>query len=687
MCGIAGFYGYSGTSAGLSAELLDAMTAILAHRGPDGEGTWLCPEDGVGLGNCRLAIVDRSAAGAQPMSNADGTVRITFNGEIYNHRLLRAELEARGHTFRSRADTEAIVHAYEEWGLECFSRLVGMWGLALWDARQKRLVLARDRLGVKPLYYLVRNGQIRFASEIKSLFVDSALRPELDLESLALYLTFLVAPAPRTLFRGVHKLPPAHFLVVTPGQEPRHHAFWDPLEAKNGWIAQAATLPPEQLERFAVETIRELLRVSVQRRMMSDVPVGVFLSGGVDSGTVAALMRENGPCSPRAFSVGYDEPEYRSELPESRSVAHLLGCEYHEVVLTEQDLLDPIDDILYHLDEPIADWTSFPLYYLAREARRTGTPVILTGEGSDEIFGGYPGYLRAIRLARLGDSPLWRLPGAALAPRLLGPLFALAERVGGRGQGLRDDLERMARGEPAFIGLQIGVTELLKHRVLAGAGRDGSLGAGRPGAAAAPHIDRARAAVPPANGRAVPEEATEWAPLRWVSYLEVKQRLPEIILTRLDKMAMAHGVEGRVPFLDHELVEFVMVLPSSLRLRGGVTKYLLKRAAEAWLPADVVHRPKVAFGAPIPRWLRGRLGHHVELQIAESGLVRDGILRGDVIRAWIATHRAGRADHSQAIWSLYSVCRWYDLACAKGPSSRACEDSTRLGRRSLASSA
>jgi asparagine synthase (glutamine-hydrolysing) len=637
------------------------MTEILAHRGPDGEGTWLCPEDGVGLGNCRLAIVDRSAAGAQPMSNADGTVRITFNGEIYNHRLLRAELEARGHTFRSRADTEAIVHAYEEWGLDCFSRLVGMWGLALWDARQKRLVLARDRLGVKPLYYLVRNGQIRFASEIKSLLVDSALRPDLDLESLALYLTFLVAPAPRTLFRGVHKLPPAHFLVVTRGQEPRPHAFWDPLEAKNGWIEQAAALPPAQLEPFAVETVRGLLRISVKRRLMSDVPVGVFLSGGIDSGTVAALMRQHEPGPLRAFSVGYDAPGYASELHQSRRVAKLLDYEYHEVVLNEQDLLDAIDAILYHLDEPNATPTTFPLYYLAREARRTGATVILTGDGSDETFGGYERFLQAIRMARIADSRLWQLPHARLAPRLLGPFFDAAERVGGRAQGVRDDLERIARGEPAFISAQIGLTERLKHRVLA-AGRDRSGEPARPSTAVAPYIARARGQQAPARPGDVSHKGTEPHPLGWISYVELKHGLPETILVRLDKMAMAHGVEGRVPFLDHELVEFVMALPWSLRLRGGVTKYLLKRAAEPWLPTELVHQPKATFNAPISMWLRARLGHHVEEQMAESLLVRDGILRGDVIRALIATHRAGRADYSQAIWSLYSACRWYDLA-------------------------
>jgi asparagine synthase (glutamine-hydrolysing) len=660
MCGIAGLYAFSGRLDPAASELLDAMTEVLGHRGPDGAGTWVSAENGIGLGNRRLAIVERTAAGAQPMSNEDGSIRVTFNGEIYNHQSLRAELEARGHAFRSRADTEAIVHAYEEWGLDCFSRLIGMWGLALWDASRKRLVLSRDRLGIKPLYYVSGDGRIAFASEIKALFVDPRLRPELDAEALSLSLTYLVTPAPGTLVRGVQKLPPGHLLVAGPGQEVQLRAFWDPLDADSEVARRAAALEHDELERFAVETIRKLLRTSVQRRMMADVPVGLFLSGGIDSSAVAALMREHATGPLHAFSIGYDEPGYLSELPHSRRVARLLECEYHEVVLTEQDMLDSIDAVLYHLDEPNGDWMSFPLYYLAREARRAGTPVVLTGEGSDETFGGYAGYFRAMRMARIADSPLWLAPGAALAPLILGPLFDLAERLLGRGQGLRDDLERIARREPAFIGLQIGVTERLKRRVLSG-GDGRTLVAGRPSAVVVHHIARGLAQRRLAREAGPPRQTDGLDRLGWISYLDLKQRLPEALLARLDKMTMAHGVEARVPFLDHELVEFVTALPGSLRVRGGVAKYLLRRAAEAWLPPDVAHRPKVPFGAPVSRWLRRRLGQRVESDLEESGLVAEGIVDRGVLRSLLSAHRAGKADHAQAIWSLYTACRWYDV--------------------------
>jgi asparagine synthase (glutamine-hydrolysing) len=660
MCGISGFFGYSGSGA-LDAQLLDAMNRLLAHRGPDGDGAWLCLEDRIGLANRRLEIVEPGPRGAQPMANRDGSLRLTFNGEIYNHRLLRSDLESRGHVFRSHSDTEAILHAYEEWGLDCFRHLIGMWGLALWDSTRKRLVLSRDRLGIKPLYYVLRSGELRFASEIKSLFVEHAVPAELDLEAFSLYLTHLSAPEPRTLFRDVRKLPAGHFLVAERGHEPRLESFWDPLCADNPLVQRAAAIDPAQIEAFAVDCVRELLQRSVERRLMSDVPVGLFLSGGVDSSTIAALMRQLSTGQLRAFSVGYSEPGYVEELPHSRRVAELFGFESHEVILNEQDVIDCVDEVLYHLDEPNADWANFPIFHLAREARRARTPVILQGDGSDEIFGGYEGYLRAIGMARLAASPLWKVPLVKLLPRFLEPLFLAAEQIG-RGRGLRDELDRMAVGAPPFIGLQVSLTERLKRRVLAADRRDGMSGL-TPSTVVSHHIARARNLDSPIVWPSASSDG-RYDSLRWISYLELKQRLPGLLLTRLDRMTMAHGVEARVPFLDHELVEFVMALPGALRLRGGVAKHLLKRAVEQWLPADVVYRPKVPFGAPIATWLRGRLGQHVEEQVRQSRMVREDILRWDAIRELILVHRAGRVDYGQAIWSLYTACRWYDIVFA-----------------------
>jgi asparagine synthase (glutamine-hydrolysing) len=656
MCGITGFLGAMSDQDGLGIDLLEAMTARVAHRGPDGGGTWLSVEDHVGLGNRRLAIVDRTPAGAQPMTNEDGTVRLTFNGEIYNHRALRSELESLGHTFRSRTDTEAVVHAYEEWGTDCFTRLIGMWAIAIWDSKRKRLLLSRDRLGIKPLYYHVNGQQLRFASEIKALLEDPRLRPEVDLQALSLYLTHMVAPAPHTLFRGIHKLPPATILEVRPGSEPRVWSYWDPLTATSEAVAEAARVPADQLEDFAIGKIREMLKRSVERRMMADVPIGVFLSGGVDSSSVAALMRQSMSGVLSAFSVGYDDPDYRSDLPHARKVARLLGLDHHEIVLTEQDLIGQIDDVLYHLDEPNACWVSTPIFALAREAHASGVEVILNGEGSDEIFGGYEGHLRATHLARLASSPLWKMLGTNLVTRALGPAFVLAEQFGGRARGTRDDLERLARGGPPFIGLQIALTERLKRQVLGTAAHGHEWTPA--GQDAAVHIARARGHVPPIGAVVGPARLDE---LRWIAYLELQHRLPEMLLTRLDKMTMAHGVEGRVPFLDHELVEFAMALPGSLRMRGGQAKYLLKRAAEAWLPRDIVYQPKLSFGAPVATWMRGTLGRHLEAQLHEAKLVRDDVLRGEAIDRLMAAHRAGGANNAQAIWAVYCVARWYDL--------------------------
>jgi asparagine synthase (glutamine-hydrolysing) len=638
--------------------LVRSITAALAHRGPDGEGHWVCAADGIGLGNRRLAIVDRTSAGTQPMTNEDGSIRVTFNGEVYNHLELRAELTARGHIFTSKTDTEAVVHAYEQWGLDCFTRLIGMWAVAIWDGNRKRLVLSRDRLGIKPLYYLLTGAEIRFASEIKALFVDPALVPHLDLEALSLYLTYMITPTPRTLFRDIQKLPAATILVVEQDREPRTFQYWDPLEACNPYVEHAAGLPAEHIEDFAVEAVSELLQTSIRRRLMADVPVGLFLSGGVDSSVVAALTRRQVSGRLATFSAVYNDVNYCSDLPHARRVASLLECEHHEVVLTEQTLIDCIDDVVVHLDEPNACWVSTPIYALAREARRSGVGVILNGEGSDEIFCGYEGYLRATQLARLAAHPLWGAIGAPLAGSMLAPLFAAAERYGGRARGTRDDFERLVRGEPAFIGLQVALTEQLKSRVL----RQFDTFQ-RPAHAMQNHISYARTARDKISGVPGGERLDE---VRWIGYVELKHRLPEMLLTRLDKMTMAHGVEGRVPFLDHELVEFALALPGSLRMRGGVTKYLLRRAAEQWLPHDIIYRRKIAFGAPVATWLKGRLGHRVESQMEQSELVRCGVLDGEVLQQLLAVHRTERADNAQAIWALYSVARWYDLMIAPG---------------------
>jgi asparagine synthase (glutamine-hydrolysing) len=517
-------------------------------------------------------------------------------------------------------------------------------------------VLSRDRLGIKPLYYLIRDSQIRFASELKALFVDPELSRELDPESLSLYLTFMVTPAPRTLFRGALKLPAAHMLVAEHGREPATFRYWDPLTATNPLVEQAAALPPAQVEGFTIEAISSLLQRSIKRRLMSEVRVGVFLSGGVDSSTVAALTRREVPGRLATFSVGYDDPTYRSDLPHASRVARLLECDHHEVILGEQDLIESVDDVVYHLDEPNACWVSTPIYSLSREARKSGVGVILNGEGSDEIFGGYEGYLRATHLARLASNPLWSSLAAPLARALLGPVLATADLFGGRARGTGDDLERLVQGEPAFIGLQIALKERAKRNVLA------SLDVlARPAGAVMEHIDYARAKREPIASYAGDARLDE---MRWIGYLELKHRLPEMLLTRLDKMTMAHSVEGRVPFLDHELVEFALAIPGSLRMRGGVSKYLLRRAAEQWLPRDVIYQSKISFGAPVATWLRGRLGHHVKSQLGESELVRSGILRGSAISQLISAHRARKADNAQAIWALYCVARWYDLMIA-----------------------
>src|SRR3954447_4620225 len=453
MCGISGALVLNGAGEPLSESLLAALNAPLGHRGPDGSGVWLAPDRRVGFAHRRLAIVDLTPAGAQPMSDAAGEIWLTYNGEIYNHAALRGELEARGHRFRSHhCDTEVIIHAYREWGIDCLERFRGMFAFGLWDARAKRLWLVRDRIGVKPLYYAVHRGRLTFASEIKALLADPDLPRAVDKEAFFHYLSFLTTPAPNTLFRGVKKLPGGSMLLVEPERRIEERRYWD---------AQSASQPVEGGDEAVAERVLETLRASVRLRKVSDVPVGVFLSGGVDSSTNAALFSEGEERPVKTFTVGYDRDygSYRNELDHARTAAAFVGAEHHEVRLSAKDFMDFLPRMAELQDEPIADPVCVPLYYVSKLAREQGVIVAQVGEGADELFWGYPNWKRAWDLQRLND----RLP----APAALKRLGLAALRAAGKERSLPYGwLDRAARGLPIFWGGAEAFTEATKMRLL-----------------------------------------------------------------------------------------------------------------------------------------------------------------------------------------------------------------------------
>ena len=626
MCGIAGILGTSDGFA-VDEELVTTMRELIHHRGPDDGGSWHSPEGRVALAHRRLSIIDLSPAGHQPMSNEDGTVWITFGGEIYNHLEIRPELEAKGHRYHSNTDTETIVHLYEEEGIRCLERLHGMFHLAIWDSRTRELHLARDRLGKKPLYYAQPSGGLVFGSEIKALLAHPALTAELDEEAFFHYLTFVCTPAPMTMFKGVRKLGPAERMTVRADGSTEIETFWSPFSEKTA--DEVASMEEPELE----ERLLALLRESIRRRMMSDVPFGVFLSGGVDSSTNVALMSELMDAPVRTFSVGFERYERYNELEHARTIARKFGTDHHEVVIDAHDLESFLPELIYHQDEPLADWVAVPLHYVSKLARDNGTVVVQIGEGSDELFHGYQSY-RSFARFHSRYRPALRYFPSRVARAASGLAFRTGKLV-----PHAQAVEEAAAGRIPFWGGAIAYQGALKDRVLT-------------------------------NGRAHPDsydvvrrlwnEAGDADLLQKMTYLELKNRLAELLLMRVDKMTMRNSVEARVPFLDADLVEFALALPPEMKVRDGQGKYLLKKAVSGLLPPEIVNRPKQGFSAPVSEWFREDLGERARREIRNSSLAERGLLDYDTIDDLWRAHRAGRGDWAFQLWNIYNVSAWHD---------------------------
>jgi asparagine synthase (glutamine-hydrolysing) len=577
MCGIVGVLQFDSRRAPLGEQDIVRLRDRMGHRGPDGMGVWLAPDGQVGLGHRRLAIIDLTPSGVQPMSNHSGRIWLTYNGEIYNHVELRRELETLGHRFHSAgSDSEVIIYAYRQWGVDAVQRLRGMFAFALWDADLRRLWLVRDRIGIKPLYYTIQAGRLLFASEIKALLADLDVPRAVDEDSLFHYLSFLTSPAPGTLFANIRKLAGGSMLLVHGDGRVEERRYWDAVRASQ---------PVSGTDQEIAVELLHLLRSSVRLHKVSDVPVGVFLSGGIDSSTIAALHGEGEVGGVRAFTVGYDKDyeSYRSEVAQARLVAGFLGAELAEVRLSFSDLVDFLPEMVRLQDEPIADPVCVPLYYVAKLAREQGVTVCQVGEGSDELFFGYPNWHRALRLQQLND--LFPRMGTAKAIGLAG-----LRAWGKEPSQPYAWLDRARRGLPIFWGGAEAFNDCAKVRVLSPRLRK-SFRDRSSWDAIAPIRKRYLAGVERAS------------PLGWMSYLDLNLRLPELLLMRVDKMTMASSLEARVPFLDHEVVAFALGIPDEVKLRNGILKAVLKNAVRGLVPDSVIQRPKQGFGVPVHEWL------------------------------------------------------------------------------------
>ena len=613
MCGICGIFNF-GTRAPADRVALKRATDAMAHRGPDDEGFYLQGE--VALGNRRLSIIDLPG-GHQPISNEDKSIWITFNGEIYNYRELRADLLKRGHHFRTSSDTEAIVHLYEEYDLACLDHLRGMFAFALWDARKQRLLLVRDRLGIKPVFYRLEPGRLVFASESRALRELTEKPLEVDPQSVYDFFGFRYIPAPQTFYRGVEKLLPGHFLLAD-SRGVRTRAYWDiPGE-------EEAPRPAKEVADELVEQLRE----SVRLRLVADVPLGVFLSGGTDSSAVVALMTELEARPLRTFSVGFEEPEY-SELPYARAVARRFATQHHELIVQPEQLSYELPRLVAFRDEPIAEPTDVALYLLSRLAAQS-VKVVLAGEGGDELFAGYPKYV-ADPLAAL-VSALPQAVTRALIRWL--PYRQRRAKIALEALSIRDEAERSATWFASFSREER--QKLFAPEFLA-------------------QIDPDH---PAQVFQGYLEKQQERTPLKRMLYADLKVWLPDNLLLRGDLMTMAASLEERVPFLDHKLVEFAARVPTKLLTQGFRTKVLLKRAFERFLPREVLYRRKVGFAVPVGEWFRKPLKSLVGDLVLSSEALSRGYFNPASMETFLREHFDGIRDRQKQLWALVNFELW-----------------------------
>ncbi|NPV10625.1 MAG: asparagine synthase (glutamine-hydrolyzing) [Ignavibacteria bacterium] len=628
MCGICGVISFNHSD--VSESVLIQMRDEMKHRGPDAEGLFINKSKKVGFGFRRLAIIDLSPAANQPMCNQDQSIWIVFNGEIYNHLEVRKELEKLGYKYKTKSDTETIIYAYEHYGIDFIHKLNGMFAIAIWDEKKKLFIAYRDRIGKKPFYYTFQNGQFIFASEIKSIFRHPLIRKDLNLNALSNYLTFLIPPAPETMFEGIKKLPAGHRLILTENGELKIEEYYDVLNSNNEII--------ESDEATIKENIVRLLRQSIKDRMISDVPFGVFLSGGIDSSTNVALMAELMDRPVDTFSVGYKDFKEYNEFNYARKVAEIFKTNHHEILIDAKDALNFFPDLVYHQDEPIADPVCIPLYFVSKLARENGTIVVQVGEGSDEEFAGYPWMLRELRLTKINEHFLKYFPTP-----LKNIFYSIAHHLWNEeGKLLElDYIRRIKDNQSIYWGGAINFTNEHKKRLLF------------------KELNNTYDVLDKIYKNYGSKSKINDL-LRKMIYLEFKNRLPELLLMRVDKMAMATSVEARVPFLDYRLVEYSFKIDSKIKIKNYITKYILKKSVEGIIPHEIIYRKKQGFAAPMNFWLRNELSDFTRNYLLNSNIHKLNLFNKDFIKFLLDSPLSNRYDFVQNTWNLLNLFMWYD---------------------------
>ncbi len=639
MCGIAGFFDARGRSPNTGERVARSMTDTLIHRGPDDGGVWFDGSSGIALGNRRLAIIDLSKAGHQPFVSSCGQFVLAYNGEVYNAVELRADLEASGRKFRGHSDTEAIVEACAVWGVEgTLDRLIGMFAFALWDKREKRLTLARDRIGIKPLYWSFSDGLLLFGSELKALKAHPDFKSEIDRNAVASYLRHTFVPAPHTIYRGVSKLEPGKLLILERGGEPKVESYWSLDDRVQAGMSKAFS----GNEAEACDALDTLLRDAVSRRMISDVPLGAFLSGGIDSSTVVALMQAQSSQPVRTYSIGFTQEGF-NEAHDAAAIASHLGTEHTELYATPEEAREVIPSLPEYYDEPFADSSQIPTFLVSRLTKQHVT-VALSGDGGDELFGGYTRYFTADKF----DWPLFESPcvarcSAAGAIRTLSP-------------GAWNRIAKLVPGK--FRPVQFG-QKLHKLADCIGGGRDKFY----------------RRLISHWNS---PEQlvsgASEYKTVVWdadvneripdfvsrMQYFDTATYLPDDILTKVDRASMAVSLEVRVPILDHRVVEFAWTLPRAMKVKDGKGKRILRQVLQRYVPPSLIKRQKMGFAVPIDEWLRGPLKEWASDLLSPDALKKNGLIDPELVQQVWDEHLSGAKSWPLPIWSVLMLQSWCD---------------------------
>jgi asparagine synthase (glutamine-hydrolysing) len=626
MCGINGIAFSSRSSRRVDAAELKAMRDVITHRGPDDEGIYI--DENVGLGHRRLSIVD-VASGHQPMTNEDGSLYIIYNGEVYNHADYREELESRGHVYRTHCDTETILHLYEDYGDACVEHLRGMFAFAIWDRNKRELFIVRDRLGIKPLYYVhTSDGSLYFASEIKALLEARAVKAELNFAAFSDYLANHATSGEETLFAGVKRLMPGHTLTWRDG-EIKIKKYWD--------VSFTKVAPNGHSDKDYIAEWSDLFRKSVELRLMADVPLGMFLSGGIDSSAIAAVMATLVDEPIKTFSVAFKERE-ANELEYARLIAHAYKTDHHEVVVSPEEFFAALPNLIWHEDEPLAHPSSVALFFVSKLAAQH-VKVVLTGEGSDELMAGYARYRKTILNLAVGEH-YHRMVPSGVRDLIRGQIAGMSASK------LRAKLSR------TFLSLAPDIESIYFDNFAVFPRSD------QYGLLTRDTIDRTGGVDPYAGVRRVLSETDAQSLLDRLLYADIKTYLHELLMKQ-DQMSMAASLESRVPFLDHKLVEFTSSLPERLKLNRWTTKYVLRQSMKGVLPEQILTRPKMGFPVPLGAWFRGAYANVLDEYVLSSRALERGIFSAEAVRTLVNEHRGGLANHSERLWSLVNLEMWF----------------------------